>query len=88
MVLSLIATLGVVLFGVLQGIVIAIVLAVLLFFRRSWWPHGAVLGEIDGLDGWHSIEGFPDAGARRHRRVPMGGAAVLRERRRVPPPGP
>ena len=40
---------------------IAIVLAVLLFFRRSWWPHGAVLGDIDGLDGWHSIEAFPDA---------------------------
>ena len=35
---------------------IAIVLAVLLFFRRSWWPHGAVLGEVDGLDGWHSVD--------------------------------
>ena len=42
--LSLVATLGVVLLGVLEGIVVAIVLAVLLFFRRNWWPHGAVLG--------------------------------------------
>lgn len=43
-------------FGVLQGIVIAISLAVLLFFRRSWWPHGAVLGEVEGLDGWHRVD--------------------------------
>ena len=40
---------------------IAIVLAVLLFFRRNWWPHGAVIGRIDGIDGWHSIEGHDDA---------------------------
>jgi high affinity sulfate transporter 1 len=60
-VLSLVATLGVVVFGVLQGIVIAIVLAVLLFFRRSWWPHGAVLGQVAGHDGWHSVEQHPDA---------------------------
>jgi high affinity sulfate transporter 1 len=54
--LSIVATLGVILLGVLEGIVIAIFLAVLLFFRRSWWPHGAVIGRIDGLDGWHSVE--------------------------------
>jgi MFS superfamily sulfate permease-like transporter len=50
-----VASLGVILIGVLEGIVIAIFLAVLLFFRRNWWPHGAVLGEVDGLDGWHSV---------------------------------
>jgi high affinity sulfate transporter 1 len=55
-VLSLVASLGVIFFGVLQGIVIAIFLAVLLFFRRSWWPHGAVLGEVGGLDGWHRVD--------------------------------
>ena len=55
-VLSLVASLGVIAFGVLQGIVIAIFLAVLLFFRRNWWPHGAVLGRADGVEGWHSIE--------------------------------
>jgi high affinity sulfate transporter 1 len=54
--LSVVASLGVILIGVLEGIVIAIFLAVLLFFRRNWWPHGAVLGEVDGLDGWHSVE--------------------------------
>lgn len=58
--LSLVATAGVVLFGVLEGILIAIILAILLFFRRSWWPHGAVLAQADGVDGWHSIEAYPE----------------------------
>ncbi len=52
--LSLVATGGVVFFGVLQGILIAVVLSILLFFRRSWWPHGEVLGRTTGQDGWHS----------------------------------
>ena len=60
-VLSVIASLGVIFIGVLEGIVIAIVLAMMLFFRRSWWPHGAVLGEVEGLDGWHSTELHPEA---------------------------
>jgi high affinity sulfate transporter 1 len=55
--LSLAATAGVVFLGVLEGIVLAVGLAVLLFFRRSWWPKGAVLGRFEGIDGWHSIEG-------------------------------
>jgi high affinity sulfate transporter 1 len=59
--LSLVATLGVVALGVLQGIVVAIFLAVLLFFRRSWWPHGAVLGRTDDSEGWHSVDDLPGA---------------------------
>ena len=59
--LSIVASLGVILIGVLEGIVIAIFLAVLLFFRRNWWPNGAVLGEVDDLDGWHSVEIHEDA---------------------------
>ena len=55
--LSLVATGGVVFFGVLQGILIAVVLSILLFFRRNWWPHGEVLGRIDGEEGWHSVNG-------------------------------
>ena len=61
LVLSLIATAGVVFFGVLEGIVIAIVLSILMFFHRSWWPHGVVLGQLDGVAGWHSIDNRPDA---------------------------
>ncbi|MET0825736.1 MAG: sulfate permease [Acidimicrobiales bacterium] len=59
--LSLVATGGVVVFGVLQGIVVAIVLAILMFFRRNWWPHGAVLGQVPGLRGWHDVDSHDDA---------------------------
>ena len=61
LVLSLVASLGVVVLGVLQGIVIAIALAIALFFRRNWQPHGAVLGRVDGLGGWHNVERYPEA---------------------------
>jgi high affinity sulfate transporter 1 len=59
--LSVVASLGVIVLGVLPGIVVAIALAVLLFFRRSWQPHGAVIGEVKSLGGWHDIERYPDA---------------------------
>ncbi len=59
--LSLVATAGVVFFGVLEGILIAVVLSIVLFFRRSWWPHGEVLGRVQGQDGWHSVRVAPTA---------------------------
>jgi high affinity sulfate transporter 1 len=58
---SLVATAGVILLGVLQGIVVAVALAILLFFRRNWWPHGAVLGKVEGEGGWHDVLTHPDA---------------------------
>jgi high affinity sulfate transporter 1 len=58
---SLVASAGVVLLGVLQGIVVAVALAILLFFRRNWWPHGAVLGRLAGDEGWHDVASHPDA---------------------------
>ena len=61
LVLSLVASLGVIVLGVLQGIVIAIALAVLLFFHRGWQPHGAVLGQVDSIGGWHNVDRFPEA---------------------------
>ena len=61
LVLSLVATLGVVALGVLQGIVVAIFLAILLFFRRNWWPHGAVLGRTSDSEGWHRVDELVDA---------------------------
>jgi high affinity sulfate transporter 1 len=72
LVLSLVATIGVVLIGVLQGIVVAIALSILLFFKANWWPHGAVLGRVerseagpggesaDRAEGWHSVTHYPD----------------------------
>lgn len=59
--LSLVATVGVVFFGVLEGILIAAILSILLFFRRSWWPQGAVLGYVRELKGWHDVERYPAA---------------------------
>ena len=58
---SLVATAGVVLLGVLQGIVVAVLLAIILFFRRNWWPHGAVLGRPEGVEGWHDVTAYPGA---------------------------
>ena len=53
--LSLVATAGVVFFGVLEGILVAVGLSILLFFRQNWWPHGEVLGLIEGREGWHAV---------------------------------
>jgi high affinity sulfate transporter 1 len=69
--ISLVATIGVILLGVLQGIIVAVGLAILLFFRRNWWPHGEVLGTINAAEGWHSIKAHPDA-----RQIP--GVVVYR----------
>jgi MFS superfamily sulfate permease-like transporter len=60
-VLAMTATLGVVLFGVLEGILIAVALSILVFFKRNWWPTGQVLGRVASLDSWHSIDAYPDA---------------------------
>ena len=60
--IALVATLGVVLFGVLNGILIAVGLAVVLFFKRSWWPPGEVLAYDSTLDDWHAARRMP-AGA-------------------------
>jgi high affinity sulfate transporter 1 len=59
--LSLVATAGVVVFGVLEGILIAVVLSILMFFHRTWWPHGEVLGRVEGQEGWHSVRALPEA---------------------------
>ncbi len=58
---SLVATAGVILLGVLQGIVVAVMLAIILFFRRNWWPHGTVLGHVSDRLGWHDVDTYPDA---------------------------
>jgi high affinity sulfate transporter 1 len=60
-VLSMVATAGVVFLGVLEGILVAVVLSILLFFKRSWWPHGEVLGRLPDREGWHAINGSPVA---------------------------
>ena len=59
--LSLAAFGGVVFFGVLAGIVLAIALSILLFFHRSWWPNGAILGWVERSREWHSFSAVPEA---------------------------
>lgn len=58
---ALVALLGVLVFGVLEGIMLAVVISVLNFFRRAWWPHDAVLGKVHGLAGLHDLKYYPDA---------------------------
>jgi high affinity sulfate transporter 1 len=59
-ILSLVATAGVIVFGVLEGILIAVALSILLFFRRSWKPHGEVLVRTPTKTVWHSKNGDVD----------------------------
>ena len=59
--LAVVCALGVILIGVLQGIIIAVFVAILQFFERFWRPYSAVLGDPDGVPGYHDIERYPDA---------------------------
>jgi high affinity sulfate transporter 1 len=59
--LSIAAFLGVALLGVLPGIAIAVALSILNVFRRAWWPYDAVLGRVEGLQGYHDTRSYPDA---------------------------
>ncbi len=59
--LSAVASAGVIFLGVLEGIVVAVVLSILLFFQRSWWPHGEVLGRVGSTGEWHSLRADPEA---------------------------
>jgi MFS superfamily sulfate permease-like transporter len=59
--LSIIALLGVAFLGVLPGILIAVGMSILNVFRRTWWPHHAVLGRVEDIEGLHDIERYPNA---------------------------
>jgi MFS superfamily sulfate permease-like transporter len=52
--LSLLATLGVIWVGAIQAILVAVVLALLRFIRVTSRPRVEVLGEVEGLRGFHS----------------------------------
>lgn len=61
--ISLVASAGVILFGVLEGILIAVAMAVMLFFHRSWWPPGEVLAYDSTMDDWHSARRLQETGS-------------------------
>jgi high affinity sulfate transporter 1 len=52
---------GVAVFGAIPGIAIAILIAVMEFLWNAWRPHSAVLGEVDGIRGYHDIGRYPQA---------------------------
>ena len=45
----------------LPGILIAVSLSTLNVFRRTWWPHHAELGRVEGIAGLHDTERYPHA---------------------------
>jgi MFS superfamily sulfate permease-like transporter len=58
--LSLAAFVGVLVFGVLEGIVITIGLSLLAFVRQSWRPYKAELGRVTGVRGYHDLSRYPE----------------------------
>ena len=70
-VLSAAAFLGVLVFGVLEGIVITIGLSFIAFVNRSWRPYKAELGRVAGLRGYHDLARNPEG-----TRVP--GVVIVR----------
>lgn len=63
--ISLVAMLGVVVIGSIHAILLAVVLALLRFIRIVAHPRWEVLGEVDGMKGFHGIDRHPGA-----KRIP------------------
>lgn len=61
LVLSLLATFGVIWFGAVQAIGVVVALAVLRFLRSSSRPRVHILGRVEGLSGFHALAHFPGA---------------------------
>ena len=59
--LAIVTTLCVVAVGAINGILIAVALALARFVRQTARPRAEILGEVDGLPGFHSIERHPSA---------------------------
>src|SRR5262249_13313073 len=47
--------------GVLHGIALGVVLSLLLLIYRTSHPHGAVLGQLPGTEGYRNVERHPEA---------------------------
>jgi high affinity sulfate transporter 1 len=69
--LSIACTVGVAVFGAIEGIGLAIVIAVIEFLWDGWRPYSAVLGRVPGLKGYHDITRYSEA-----RQIP--GLVLLR----------
>lgn len=69
--LSASAFLGVLVFGVLEGIAVTIALSLLAFVNQSWRPYRAELGRVKGLRGYHDLSRYPEG-----ERIP--GVVIVR----------
>jgi sulfate permease, SulP family len=59
--LALLTFVGVLSIGVLGGILVAVVLALVMVIGRISRPHDAVLGSVEGVDGYQDIEGYANS---------------------------
>jgi MFS superfamily sulfate permease-like transporter len=59
--LSVLATVGVIWVGAVRAIVVAVVLAILHFVHVTARPRVEILGEVDGLRGFHAVDRHPGA---------------------------
>jgi high affinity sulfate transporter 1 len=59
--LSIVCTAGVAVLGAIPGIGLAVVIAVIEFLWDGWRPHSAILGQADGVEGYHDVTRYPDA---------------------------
>ena len=59
--LSVTTAAAVLLLGVLPGLAFAVTVAIIRLLALSRRPHDAVLGRVEGVPGFHSIEEYPDA---------------------------
>lgn len=57
--IALVTLIGVLLAGLIQGIVIAVLLSFLFLLFRAVRPHDAVLGRVEGIEGYHDVEDYP-----------------------------
>ena len=59
--LALVTFVGVLSIGVLAGILVAVGLALVVVIGRISRPHDAVLGSVEGVDGYQDIEGYANS---------------------------
>ena len=59
LILALVTTAAVLLFGVLYGVLVAVGLSILDLLRRVARPHDGVLGYVPGLAGMHDLDDYP-----------------------------
>jgi SulP family sulfate permease len=59
--LALVTFVGVLSIGVLGGILVAVALALVMVIGRISRPHDAVLGSVEGVDGYQDIEGYANS---------------------------